>query len=97
MRGELNAGNVARRMRQETTLNLAAELQLALHPLLLHDLQMHRGVLHGDGHVIGDAFEKIEIAATERSIVLVEKLQHADDFLIAIANRNAQHRSGAES
>src|SRR5205085_8287388 len=51
LRRELDTGNVARRQRQETTLNLAAELQLALHPLLLDDLEVHRRVLHGDGHV----------------------------------------------
>src|SRR5256885_10066548 len=67
--------------------------QLALHPLLLHDLQVHLGVLHGDGHVIGDAGQELEVAAPERAAVLVEQLQHADDLLI----RSEEHTSELQS
>jgi hypothetical protein len=94
-RADLHAADVDRRRRQQPALNFAPEGELLLHALLFEQLHVQRRVLHRDGHVVGDVAEELEIARPERAVRFVQELQHADDALSAILDRNAQHGARA--
>jgi hypothetical protein len=59
------------RWRRKASLDVPAEQEVALHPLLLDSGTVQRGVLDGDRQMLGDRIDELDVGGVERSALLL--------------------------